>query len=297
MEKPWNLNKLLGIDKKSKKPDELAFPSGHYYSPIDDIQEAKNRQLKIWDEKLINPLIQGVDLNLQPQLELLSKFSDYYKDIPFEAERIKDLRYYFNNEMYSYSDAIILYSMIRHFKPARIIEVGSGFSSAVMLDTNEMFFDNSIDLTFIEPYPDRLKSLLREGEKINLVEKKVQDVAANIVDNLKENDILFIDSSHVSKTGSDLNYLIFDVLPRLKKGVKIHFHDIFHPFEYPKDWVINEGRSWNENYLIRSFLSNNNKFRIVLFCHYLHQFYKNHFEEDMPLCLKNSGGNLWLEVS
>jgi hypothetical protein len=118
-------------------------------------------------------------------------------------------------------------------------------------------------------------------------------VNLEIFKQLDRNDILFIDSTHVSKTGSDVNFILFEILPLLKSGVLIHFHDISYPFEYPKDWVFG-GRNWNENYLLRAFLMYNNDFKIYLFTHFLHLYYREAFEE-MPLSFKNIGGSLWIE--
>jgi hypothetical protein len=185
--------------------------------------------------------------------------------------------------------------MIRFLKPKRIIEIGSGFSSAVMLDTNELFFNNQINLTFIEPYPERLFSLISEKDKnaTHIIQNEVQSVPLETFAQLQAGDILFIDSSHIIKTGSDVNYVIFEVLPILKPGVLIHFHDIFYPFEYPKEWVY-AGRNWNEDYFLKAFLMYNETFEIRLFADYIHRMHKEAFRR-MPLCYKNFGGSLWME--
>lgn len=281
-------------DHLRSKLDELHVPPGHYYSPTISRPELLKREGDVW--KVPPRDMRDLDLNEQEQLALINDFSEYYKDLPFESEYKEGLRYYYENSMYSYSDAVFLFCMMRNFKPKRIIEVGSGFSSALMLDTNALFFDNSIECTFIEPYPERLNSLLKEGEEINLIEKPVQDVDLSLFEKLGKDDILFIDSTHVSKTGSDVNFLMFEVLPRLAKGVKIHFHDIFYPFEYPKEWVIEGKRSWNEDYILRAFLAYNSKYKIIAFNTFLEEFHQKWFEEHMPLCLKNKGGSIWLEV-
>ena len=223
------------------------YSAGHYYSPIINVDEIKRKENQIWKTDLKDK-IEGINLNTVEQIELTNQFNQYYNEIPFKDSQIESLRYYFKNSFYSYSDGLVLYSFIRHFKPKRIIEVGSGFSSALMLDCNELYFNNEINLTFIEPYPDRLNSLLKENDKQNtsIISKFIQDVELNEFEKLEAGDILFIDSTHVSKTGSDVNYIIFDILPRLKKGVLIHVHDVFFPFEYPKEWVY-EGRNWNED--------------------------------------------------
>jgi hypothetical protein len=270
------------------------YPPGHYYSPIISVEDIEQRQEAIWEKETIDG-IDGIELNTENQKLLVKSFAQYYRDIPFPEHKTENIRYYFENDFYLYTDAIFLYSVMRHFKPKQIIEVGSGFSSAVMLDTNEFFFDNKIQLTFIEPYTERLSSLLKNSDKksTTIIESFVQSIPLNVFEKLDAGDILFIDSTHVIKTGSDVHYLIFEVLPKLKKGVLIHIHDIFYPFEYPKEWVLT-GRNWNEGYFFRSFLMYNNKFEIKLFSHYLHIHHKEVYK-DMPLCFKNFGGNLWIE--
>jgi predicted O-methyltransferase YrrM len=268
------------------------YPFGHFYSPIVSRAELVELENEIWGEGG-QDFIMGINLNLENQLLLLKEFSKYYPEMPFKDEKPDKHRYCFNNGAYAYTDAIVLYSFIRHFKPKRIIEIGSGHSSAVMLDTREAFV-NDINITFIEPYPKRLYRLFKDNDRDNctVLAKKVQNVEISEFQKLQRNDILFIDSSHVSKTGSDVNYEIFKILPALNSGVIIHFHDVFYPFEYPKSWV-SEGRNWNEDYLLRAFLSYNDQFEIVLFSDFIHQHHKAAFEE-MPLTYKNTGGNLWI---
>jgi len=271
------------------------FPPGHYYSPIMSVDELKKRENEIWinDEK---EEINGIDFDAPEQIKLLSNLETYYDEIPFQDEKQKNIRYYFNGEMYGYTDAIILYSMIRHFKPQKIIEVGSGFSSAVMLDTNDMFFNKKINLTFIEPYSERLYSLISEKdkEKYTIFESNLQSVSLDKFKELEPGDFLFIDSSHIMKTGSDVHYIIFKIIPVLKSGVFIHFHDIFHPFEYPKKWILETNKNWNEIYCLHAFLMYNLDFRIRLFSDYMHKFYPESFK-NMPLCYKMTGGNIWIE--
>lgn len=291
------LNKLPYVrglyQEKMNFKKNSCYPPGHFYSTIISVEEVKKRQDKIWSKENIDG-IKGVNLNVEEQIKLVKQFEQFYSEIPFTENKSNDNRYYFKNEYYSYTDAIFLHSMIRHFKPKQIIEIGSGFSSAVMLDTNEHFFKKSINLTFIEPYTDRLKSLLKENDyaTTTIIEEDVQDVRIETFEKLNSGDILFIDSTHVVKTGNDLNYIFFEILPNLKSGVLIHFHDIFYPFEYLKDWVF-MGRNWNEDYFLRAFLMYNIEFEIKLFSHYLHKHHKNIFN-NMPLCFKNTGGDLWL---
>jgi hypothetical protein len=281
-----------GIEDLKKRQGFV--PPGHFYSPIPDLDELQ----RIEEETIGGPSMEipGIDLDDQEQLELLKQFSAFYGEMPFQAEKTEGLRYYFENPAYSYSDAIMLHCMIRHLEPKRIIEVGSGFSSCMTLDTNDLFFSGSISTTFIEPYPELLMSLLRDtdAERVTTIPSRLQDVDLSEFDALEENDILFIDSSHVSKINSDVNRIFFDVLPRLSSGVYVHFHDIFYPFEYPKEWLL-EGRAWNEAYMLKAFLQFNHAFHPVLMNTFMTDFHESFFRENMPLCLKNTGASIWLK--
>ncbi|MDR0306294.1 MAG: class I SAM-dependent methyltransferase [Chitinispirillales bacterium] len=268
------------------------FEPGGYYSPIPSLEEIKGHNFNI----PLPELLPGIDLNANEQLNLLDSFETFYKELPFTDEKSDGLRYYYNNGCYSYSDAILLYCMMRYLKPKKIIEAGSGFSSSVMLDTNEKFMGNSINCKFIEPYPARLESLLKNNDReyVTIHQKRLQEVSIDVFTELNENDILFIDSTHVAKFNSDVNYIFHEILPILAHGVHIHFHDVFYPFEYPREWLL-EGRAWNEQYMLRAFLEYNNNFKIVLFNTYLESMYESKIKSRFPLLYKNTGGSIWLK--
>ena len=295
---------ITAIEKVSAERDELRnelealkkriwVPPGHFYSPMPDFENVTKNAERIFR---VPKMIPAVDLNEEEQIRFISVFGKYYAEMPFADEKTDDKRYFFNNPNYSYSDAICLYSMIRHARPERIIEIGSGYSSCAILDTNELFFDNAIDCAFIEPYPELLLSLIKETdqERVEIISTDLQEVELERFTALRDNDILFIDSTHVCKIGSDVNYILFEILPALNSGVYIHFHDIFYPFEYPGEWIY-EGRAWTEDYLLRAFLQYNNSFKIIFFNTFLEHFYPEKFVAEMPLCLKNPGGSLWLK--
>jgi hypothetical protein len=275
------------------KPAWGFVPPGHFYSPIPDWEEVKRRAPRLFGDPPRS--LAGIDLREEAQLALAQELAGYYADQPFTPAPAHDRRYYFENPTYSYSDALILHGMIRHARPRRFIEVGSGYSSCVTLDTNDLFFGGRIACSFIEPYPEALHSLLRPGdsERVRIFAEPVQDVSLQVFQELEKDDILFIDSTHVSKVGSDLNALVFDVLPALKPGVYVHFHDLFYPFEYPRGWLV-EGRAWNEAYLLRAFLSFNSDFEVVFWNDYQARYNQAWLEAHMPLCLRNTGGSLWL---
>jgi predicted O-methyltransferase YrrM len=270
------------------------FPPGHFYSTIPSLEDLHRDEAKIFDRSL--RAIAGVDLNLEGQIDLLGKLKEYYQEQPFSAEASAELRYCFENDFFSYSDALFLYCMIRFAQPKRIIEIGSGFSSFVMLDTNERFFDNRIKFLFIEPDDERLRSRLRatDLDVAEIIPSPVQGVELARFDELSAGDILFVDSSHVAKVGSDVNHILFEILPRLSSGVFVHFHDMFYPFEYPKKWL-EEGRYWNEDYLLRAFLQFNSAFKIRIWNQFLGMHYPERLRESMPLCMKSIGGSLWLQ--
>ncbi len=269
-------------------------PPGHFYSPIPSLDEVRRDEAHLFGA--LPRQFPDLDLHERKQLELLASLRLYYPEQPFPHHKTPDRRYFFQNEMYSYSDAIFLYCIIRHLRPRRIIEIGSGYSSAATLDTNELFFDNRIQCTFIDPCPDRLRSILKQEDKerIEVIPSRIQGVDLKLFAQLEANDILFIDSTHVAKIGSDVNRIVFEMLPALRPGVHIHFHDIFFPFEYPREWVF-EGRAWNESYVLRAFLAFNSAFEIVLWNEFLARFHREEFARTMPLCLLNEGGSLWLK--
>lgn len=266
---------------------------GHFYSPVVSIEEVLRDEQRLFGPTAAPPA--GIDMNEAGQLELLAALERLYPSIDFPVARSESHRYFYENPAYSYSDAIFLHGMMRHFQPRRIIEVGSGYSSCAILDTRERHLGGALDVTFIEPFPQLLLSLLRPSDRdaIELLPRRLQDVPLEKFRSLQAGDFLFVDSSHVSKTGSDVNYLFFDVLPALNAGVHVHFHDAFYPFEYPREWALG-GRSWNELYLLRAFLQYNGAFSITLMNTYLAQAHRQRLAATMPLCLRNAGGSLWL---
>ena len=288
------LDKLTYIKQLYRQVQKQGrYPAGHYYSPIPD----KDEVLAYIDSK--KPLLKklpGVNLNEENQLKLLHEYLQYYKELPFPEKRKQDCRYYYENSWYSYSDAIFLYSFLRKHKPKRIIEIGSGFSSAVILDTTERFFSQRPEITFIEPYPDRLKSLFKSHDEnqVRIIEKKVQEVPNELFLSLESGDFLFIDSSHVVKSGSDLQFLFFDILPLLPSGIFVHFHDVFYPFDYPSE-LLKKGNYWNENYFLRAFLSYNCEWGIYFFNTFAAFAFNDFIQDKMSLCVKNPGGSLYIQ--
>lgn len=269
----------------------------HFYHPIPDMSELDKNY---WNRQ---SLLSGINTNLTVQFNLLAdfnkQFSGEFNSIPiYKNEVTNPWEYFIQNQNFTSVDGEILYCMIRKFLPENIIEVGSGYSTFLIskaLCANKKGNDHySPNLISIEPYP-------REFFKTNipllntLIEKSVQDVELPLFENLVENDILFIDSTHVMKYGSDVEFELFNILPLLQKGVIIHFHDIFWPNNYPAKWVTENGWFWNEQHFLQSFLMYNDSFEILWSSGMMHHYnsaslanvFKSYSNKENP-------GSLWL---
>jgi predicted O-methyltransferase YrrM len=197
-----------------------------------------------------------------------------------------------DNGMYDASDAAVLHNMLATFRPQRMVEVGSGFSTAVALDLAATSLPE-LTLTCVEPYPDRLKSIMRpeDADRLELIERPVQDIPPEqLAAMVGAGDVFFIDSTHVVKPGSDVVWLLLHTLPLLPTGVIVHIHDIFWPFEYPDDWL-KMGRNWTEAYLLQAFLTNNADWEVLFFSSYL---WSEHISLIPPELRALGPGSIWL---
>lgn len=275
-------------------PDAMAgrlfVPPGHFYSPIPDPAEAGARLARKMPDALPDITIDRAAME-----HLWVNLTGHMAGCDFPERAAPAHRYYFENDFFSYADALVLHAMLRWLRPARVMEVGSGFSSAAMLDTRERHGAPG-RLTCIDPAPERLRGLLRDGDasQCEVLARKVQDVDTGLFASLTRGDMLFIDSAHVLKTGNDLHHVLFEILPVLAPGVVVHFHDVFWPFEYPADWVLGEQRAWNEAYALRAFLAGNAMFEILFFNDYFARLQREAMLAAHPFIGRNTGGSLWL---
>ena len=243
----------------------------HYYEPLFDHRQVNPRKR---ESKL--------DFNESSQLELLSKLTFDSEFPAVIAAQQGEWRYAFNNGSFEDKDARAYYSLIRNNKPARILEVGSGYSTLVALCAiakNKLENPAYIcEMTCIEPYEmPRLEKL-----PIKLIRKKIEDIDPTVFSSLQENDILFIDSSHIIRPGGDVNYLFLSVLPFLPTGVWVHIHDVFLPEDYPVTWLKDEFRMWNEQYLLEALLTGNREFETILALNYLFVTHRDKLEATFP---------------
>jgi hypothetical protein len=266
----------------------------HFYQPLPDTRSLGE---EIWARR--SQLV-GLEMNEADQLKLLEVFASRYRaeyeSFPPAPPAERPWQFYTNNGSYPDIDAAILYCMVRHSRPRRIIEIGSGFSTYVTAQALEAARKEdpaySCDFTAIEPYP---KDTLRKGFPglTRLREQPAQEVPLSLFEELGSGDILFIDSSHVVKMGSDVQFEYLEVLPRLAPGVRVHIHDIFFPGEYPKDWIMRERRFWNEQYLLQAFLAFNREFQVLWAGKYMSE---KHPQELAAFCPYNAAEarSLWM---
>jgi SAM-dependent methyltransferase len=241
-----------------------AYPPGHFYSSVPDLRKlaAEPTRSRVWPD--VPHRAHGIDWRDGAQLELCMKFLVEQVPLKLAGKPTDDPNEYFGaNYQFSPVDAWVLQAILRQLRPARMIEVGSGFSSLLTAQVNREFLGGQMRFTCIEPYPRDF--LLRGVPGIsNLRVEEVQDTPLELFEELGDGDVLFVDTSHTVKTGGEVHWIFSQIIPRLNPGVALHIHDVYLPGDYPKQWVLDEARNWNENYLVESFLMFNSAFKVLL---------------------------------
>lgn len=242
-----------------------------YYSPVPDILDLEQR--KVWNRR---SELAGINFRPEAQVAFLTTLGkEFGHECDWPPNSTGDPhQFYTENNTFSYGCAASLHCVLRYFKPRRVIEIGSGNSSLVIsaaLSLNDQSSKSEpIEYIIVDPYP---RPIIEKGLPglTQMVKKRVELLDTGFFDELRENDVLFIDSGHTVRIGSDINYLILDVLPRLAQGVIVHFHDVGLPFEYPKVYATNPQFRvfWTEAYLLQAFLCFNREYEILLAMAYL----------------------------
>ncbi|MCL6261226.1 class I SAM-dependent methyltransferase [Aquiflexum sp. TKW24L] len=263
----------------------------HYYEPMINPKKYLTKSLREDRE------LPGIDYNVKEQLELLANFKYNEELLKFPISNKIDTEFCYDNNYYSSGDAEYLYNIVRHFKPQRIIEIGSGNSTLMVRNAIEA---NKIDHTdyqskhiCIEPYEQPWLEKL----DIELIREKVENIDKSFFEILEQNDILFIDSSHIIRPQGDVLFEYLELLPTLKSGVLIHVHDIFTPKDYLNEWVLENHFLWNEQYLLEAFLTYNSEFKIIGALNYLTHNYRNEFAAKCPIFATQQGrepGAFWM---
>lgn len=263
----------------------------HYYQPLVNPKRDLSKSLR--DDRELP----GINFNTTEQLDLLAKFNYSDELLKFPLGKGGQTTYYYNNDAYGSGDGEYLYNMIRHFKPRRIIEIGSGMST--LMAQNALVKNKADDSNYqynhicVEPY--EMPWLEKTG--VEVVRKKVETIDKAFFQQLGVNDILFIDSSHIIRPQGDVLFEYLELLPILSPGVIIHIHDIFMPKDYPDEWIYKQHLLWNEQYLLEAFLTFNERFKILGMVNYLSHHYNKEFSEKCPVYAQQPGrepGAFWM---
>ena len=266
------------------------FPiRNHYYEPQFD-----NRHPKPDFSQDRN--LQGINWNTTTQMKLLETFSFSQELIDTPKSTQNPLEYYLDNDSFKSGDAEYWYQIIRAIKPARIFEVGSGYSTLMAIKAiNKNHSENpsyKCEHVCIEPY----EMPWLESAGVSVIRKKVEEVELSFFSQLQDNDILFIDSSHIIRPQGDVLFEYLELLPSLNKGVVVHIHDIFSPKNYLKEWLTDEVRFWNEQYLLEAFLTHNDSWEIIGALNFLHHNYYKEFKSVAPfLSPKMEPGSFYIK--
>jgi hypothetical protein len=215
----------------------------HYYEPLPDFRSITTEQITR------RRSYAAIDFAWEEQLALINQMASY-------KDELSTVEFDFNNDFFSGFDAAVYYSLIRHLQPQQIIEIGGGHSTRIA--GHALARNGKGRLTCIEPFPEA--RLLDANLSVKIIQKRVEEIDVDFFSCLEKDDILFIDSSHAVKFGSDVCYEFLEVLPHLKPGVWIHVHDIFFPHDYPAEWLLDRRLALNEQYLLEAFLAFNKSF-------------------------------------
>lgn len=254
----------------------------HFYSALPEFGKVPE---ELWAQPSQLP---GVDMNDAGQVELTRQLARFRTEYDELAKRAPGEPHQFHfgpeNVFIGSPCAEVLYAMVRQVVPRRIVEVGSGFTTYLMAEAvraNQLDHGIDCELTSIDPYPN---PAVRAGFPglARLIQQPVEKVPLDVFEALGDGDLLFIDSTHVLKIGSDVQYEFLEILPRLNVGVVVHVHDIFLPLEYPKDWVYERRRSWTEQYLLQAFLAFNSSFEVLWGGAYLAVHHPEELEAAFP---------------
>jgi hypothetical protein len=260
----------------------LPLPVG-FYSPVPDVEDLVRRD--VWAGRTG---MAGIDFRIGEQLDFLKELGETFgKECSWPPERTADdRRFYVNNSTFSYGCAASTHSIIRHFRPGRVVEVGSGMSSLIIsgaLSRNRSETGNPAEYVIVDPFPGETVRKGVDGLH-RLVESRVELLPLSLFETLGQGDVLFIDSSHTVKIGSDCNYLYLEVIPSLRPGVIVHVHDISLPFEYPRTYATSETfrQFWTEQYILQAFLSHNRDYEVLLAMGYVMKEHPGAFETCFP---------------
>jgi len=250
-----------------------------FYSPIPDLRQLPE---SVWRSE--SPLA-GVSFDLERQMTFLEQdLAPFVAEFDPPIERLPDpAQFFLHNGTYESVDAETLYAMIRFLRPKRIIELGSGRSTQVIARARaQNVLDGGVSEHYVvDPFPSPMtQTIAAHGFELGSV--SATDVPIARFQELTSGDVLFVDTTHTVKLGGDVTYIMLEVLPALSPGVVVHFHDIFLPRPYPRDWLVDARRFWAEQYLLQAFLAFNGAFETLLATNFLARRYPDRVERAIP---------------
>jgi hypothetical protein len=252
----------------------------HYYEPIPEYESVPPSYFEVRHDS------PGVTLDLDVIQRVMQSLAAYGPECKWPEEPPGAGGYFAGNPSFGYSSAAILHAMVRWTGARKVLEIGGGYSSLISVEALKMNFSGgNFKFICVEPFPnDLVKGLIRENPgPCELIAKNAEELNPEFYLQLQENDILFIDSSHVAKLNSDVNFLYLNVLPKLHKDTVIHIHDIYYPYEYPKEHFYGPKKIfWNEQYLLSAFLTNNPNFEIIFPGYHLQKDFGAEFQAAFP---------------
>jgi hypothetical protein len=265
-----------------------------YYSPVPDVA---NLPTDVWTRR---SELGGLEFDLPKAMGFIeSELRPYVTeiDVPISGNGVPG-EFFLKNDNFEAVDAELLYTMIRALRPARIVELGSGFTTLLInLACRRIASEGgSTSHTAFDPYP-RAHILGDAPLTAPSVVKPVPatEVPMQVFEELEAGDVLFVDTTHTVKLGSDVNFIVLDVLPRLAEGVYVHFHDIFLPWEYPRRWFTEMDYFWAEQYVLQAFLAFNRAFEVVVPAHALSREYPDRLSRSIPSFREGAApGSMWL---
>jgi hypothetical protein len=233
-----------------------------FYSPVPNLELLPD---DIWERRRE---LAGIDLGIEAAIAMVEdELAPFVRELEVPTSGpLPPGEFYLNNGNYEALDAELLYAIVRAKRPRRVVELGSGYTTLLIGQAARRNGEDGVETEHLayDPYP-RAQIFGEEPPPPTRFEPlPATEVPLEHFRQLEAGDVLFVDTTHTVKLGSDVNHIILDVLPTLAPGVIVHFHDIFMPWEYPRVWFEEMSYFWAEQYLLEAFLSFNDSFRVLL---------------------------------
>jgi len=237
---------------------------------------------RIFDHAVVAQYLQGMD-----------SFADEFNP-PVAGDEAACTEYFWGNSQFSHGDAMAYYCLVRWLRPRRIVEIGSGFSTLV---ADAAIRKNGCgEIVCIDPYPRPFLPHIKSVSE--LIAKPIQAITPEAFGTLlAPADILFIDSTHTVKIGSDCLYIYLVLMPSIAQALTVHSHDIFLPFGMPPAWSRDLQLHWTEQYLLYAYLLGNSRARVVFGSAYAFEFLRDRSERLMRGRYGAGGASLWYQIN